>query len=310
MRASIVMAAHNEGDRLWRTVRSCYATVKGLSFEVVVVDDASTDGCADEVRRRFPQARLVRHRERWGASAAKDHAARLARGEVLVFLDAHSKPERDAIARLVAAVLERGGDAIIQPRIRSMDARTWRTNDGHQGYGYTFDLKTFKCGWARHDRMWIRGRYLECPSLAGGAFALSRKLYRKLRGFDPDMLQWGYEDNDLGLKSWLLGHPILMDPQLSVGHVFSERRVNYRVEPESIAVNKLRAARKNFTDEVWREWLARYRARRSPRRWRKIWRLYKEREASVERERRHLFRHRVRDEFWYAEKFRLKWPRR
>jgi hypothetical protein len=44
MRASIIVAAHNEGDRLWRTVASCSETSAGLDCEIVIADDASWDG--------------------------------------------------------------------------------------------------------------------------------------------------------------------------------------------------------------------------------------------------------------------------
>ena len=66
MRASLIIAAHNESDRLWRTVASCVETSAGLDCEIVVADDASWDGSVEEMQRRFPQARVVRHVERKG----------------------------------------------------------------------------------------------------------------------------------------------------------------------------------------------------------------------------------------------------
>jgi glycosyltransferase involved in cell wall biosynthesis len=67
MRASLIIAAHNEGDALWRTVGSCVETAGGLDYEIVVVDDASTDGSIEETIRRFPRVRLTRHESRLGS---------------------------------------------------------------------------------------------------------------------------------------------------------------------------------------------------------------------------------------------------
>ncbi len=53
MRASIIIAAHNEGDSLGKTVQSCLETSAGLDCEIIVADDASFDGSIDEVQRRF-----------------------------------------------------------------------------------------------------------------------------------------------------------------------------------------------------------------------------------------------------------------
>ena len=310
VRASIIIAAHNEGDRLAKTLRSCQANTGGIEFEYILVDDASPDDCVDAASDRFPGARVVRQRQRRGTSASKDHGAQLARGGVLVFLDGHTKPERAALRKLVEDVEATRGEAIVQPRIPALDARVWRNSRRSVGYGYHVELQRLETRWVRPDRLWRRGRFFESPCLIGCAFAISRDLYRKLRGFDPHMLQWGAEDIDLGLKSWLLGHPVLVDPSAAIGHVFRRRFDNYLVEPECVAVNKLRIARKNFTESTWRAWLAALRARSAPSKWRKIWRLYREREASAERERRYLDERRVYDEFWFARKFGLSWPER
>ena len=104
MRTSVVIASHNEGDQLWQTVGSCLETTRELDCEIVVADDASTDGCVEEMQRRFPDVRVVRFPERRGVSPTKDLAARSSRGEILIFLDAHCKPEPGAIPRLVSDI--------------------------------------------------------------------------------------------------------------------------------------------------------------------------------------------------------------
>ena len=48
MRASLVIAAHNEGERLWKTIRSCVTACAGFEREIIIADDASDD---DSVRR-------------------------------------------------------------------------------------------------------------------------------------------------------------------------------------------------------------------------------------------------------------------
>ena len=75
MRTSIIIAAHNEGDALWQTVRSCVETCGGLDYEIVIADDASVDDSVEEVRRRFPPSAVVRHDERRGAAPTKDLGA-------------------------------------------------------------------------------------------------------------------------------------------------------------------------------------------------------------------------------------------
>jgi len=320
MRASIIIAAHNEGDRLWRTVASCVETSAGLDCEIVVADDASWDGSVEETLKRFQQVRVVRHDERRGASPTKDLGARHARGETLIFLDGHTKPEPGAIERLIEDVERLKGDAIITPTVTGLCVTRWKSLDHQKGHGYSLELERLDCAWLPLNSLRPhphRGRmFYECPALIGCAFAVHRELYDDLRGFDPHMLCWGVEDLDFGLKSWLMGHPILHDPEPVIGHRFQQRFDNFEVPIEQLLVNQLRLARKNFTEAVWSDWLERCRARNSGTLtnhpeglWARVWQLFTDLRPSAEHERAHLLARRVHDEFWFAERFALPWPK-
>jgi GT2 family glycosyltransferase len=153
-----------------------------------------------------------------------------------------------------------------------------------------------------------RGRFYESPGLVGCCVAVSRDLYEKLNGFDRDMLHWGVEDGDFGLKAWLMGHSILHDPTAIIGHRFRATFDNFTITAERVAANRIRMARKNFTDEVWKEWLEQFRWREGEEAWAKAWKLYSRQQASAEREREYLLENRPHDEFWYARRFGLAWP--
>lgn len=134
MFVSVIVAARNEGESLWKTVRSCSDGAPGLGFEVIVADDHSDDGSIEELQRRFPRVRVVRHADptdqrseaigdgdssppldapgfelggseatpsRRGAAATKDLGARHARGEILIFLDGHCHVDSDSLRRLI-----------------------------------------------------------------------------------------------------------------------------------------------------------------------------------------------------------------
>jgi GT2 family glycosyltransferase len=320
MRASLIIASHNEGERLVKTIQSCVETCSDLDHEIIVADDASTDHSINQLRARFPHVRLVSHPKRKGASPTKTLGARHARGEVLVFLDGHCKPERDAVRRLVEDVELLDGAAVVTPRVASLDTHRWETDLDQAGNGYYLKLDRFDCGWLEKGKLRAvregRRRFYESPSLCGCALAVSRELFDRLRGFDPHMRYWGVEDLDFGLKCWLLGARILHDPRSVVGHRFRASFDNFSVPAEHVVVNQLRMARKNFTPHGWSRWLESCRTRHEQPLanhpeglWARVWELFLKDRPSVEEERAYLHSRRIHDEFWFADRFGLAWPK-
>ena len=315
MRASIVIAAHNEGDLLGKTVASCFEANDSIDFEIVVADDASNDGSIPELGKRFREIRVVANTERRGCSATKDLGARSSRGDVIVFLDGHCKPEPGALGRLVSAVESWAGNAIVSPCIPDLDPDTWESNISLAGKGYWLDLEWFRCGWANDGELkeiaGTDGRpYLEQPCVVGCCLAVSRNLYEKLRGFDPGMRSWGTEDVDFGLKSWLMGHPSLVDPDAIIGHRFRKETTpcSYDIPFHHDLLNRWRMARKNFGDDAWRDWVSRHDKLYEEPLLDRVWKLYEEGRDSLEAERDYLMRNRRRTEYDYAAEFGLIWP--
>lgn len=320
MRLSIAIAAHNEGPLLAQTVESCVDACVGLDHEIVIVDDASTDGAVADVAQLFPMVRAHRSERRLGASAAKAQAARAARGDVLVFLDGHTKPVDDAVKRLVADVENLDGRAIVTPAVAALDCRSWRILDDQVGNGYAVDLLTVECHWLATEemaRVQHAGRtFYESPALIGCAFAMSRRLYDALWGFDAGMRRWGVEDVDLAVKSWLMGHPVLHDPAATVGHRFRAGFDNYEVALADVLHNQLRFTRKHLTHATWAQWVASCRMRNEASAhenapegfWAQAWARFQDGMRTVEQERTYLLGHRLNDEFWYARRFGLAWP--
>lgn len=319
MRASIIIASYNEGDLLAKTIESCIETSAGLQYEIILSDDASSDGSAEAVARRFPMVRLYRHGRRQGASPTKHLGSRNALGDVLVFLDGHCKPEYGSLLQMVRDVEQTGGQAVITPRILALDVKRWKNMEVQTGHGYAFDLDTFQTHWIPLDQLTKssvgRGNLLESPAAIGCAVAVSRDTYEEVWGFDPNMKFWGLEDLDFSLKCWQLGHPILHDPDTSIGHRFQGSFEHYTVPMEHIVVNELRTAYKNFTHAVWGAWLDVGRQRHAgtlPENpeglWARAWEVFKSEEDSARQERSYLHARRQHDEFWYARHFGLSWP--
>ncbi len=98
---TFVLATHNRGAVVLDTLANlAKVNAAGPDSEVVVVDNASSDGAADEIARCHPAVRLVRRSDNRG-SCAKAFGVEAARGEFIVFLDDDSCPRPGSIGRMI-----------------------------------------------------------------------------------------------------------------------------------------------------------------------------------------------------------------
>jgi glycosyltransferase involved in cell wall biosynthesis len=100
---SVVIPTFNRAGILARALESVAAQVF-TDYEVVVVDDGSTDGTAEVLTTAVPNLRLVRYSQNLGAGAARNAGISASYGKQIAFLDSDDRWEPDKLARQVAAL--------------------------------------------------------------------------------------------------------------------------------------------------------------------------------------------------------------
>ena len=115
---SVILVAWNSRTELARCLPSLLAQ-DYLSYEVIVVDNASTDGTAEWLSRYFPTIGLLCNEENLGFAAAVNQGFALAAGEVLVELNPDTTVEPDWLFPLVEA-LQAPTVGLATPRIMLM----------------------------------------------------------------------------------------------------------------------------------------------------------------------------------------------
>ena len=84
---SIIIVNWKSADFLRKCLKSIFANASGLSFEILVVDNASFDGSAELVEREFPGVRFLQSTENLGFAGANNLGVRHSRGRALLFLN-------------------------------------------------------------------------------------------------------------------------------------------------------------------------------------------------------------------------------
>ncbi|MBK7876345.1 MAG: glycosyltransferase family 2 protein [Planctomycetes bacterium] len=115
-RVSVVVVNYNGAEHLPHAL-GALAALRGPIDEVLVVDNASTDGSADRVAELLPSARVVRLATNGGPCAARNAGLRAARNRWVLALDNDAVPAPDVLEKLLAARDAAGpGVAVLQPR--------------------------------------------------------------------------------------------------------------------------------------------------------------------------------------------------
>ncbi|MFN2250633.1 MAG: glycosyltransferase family 2 protein, partial [Anaerolineae bacterium] len=113
---SVILPAYNEVDAIGADLDDVRAAMErtGYSYEIIVVDDGSTDGTADDARSRG-WVRVIEHPYNRGTGAARTTGVRAARGRVIAFTDADRTYPNDRLPDLLA-VIDEGADMVIGAR--------------------------------------------------------------------------------------------------------------------------------------------------------------------------------------------------
>jgi GT2 family glycosyltransferase len=84
---SIIIVNWNTRDILYGCLQSVYEETKKINFEVIVIDNASSDGSAEMVKQEFTQAILILNPDNRGFAAANNQGMKIAKGQYVLLAE-------------------------------------------------------------------------------------------------------------------------------------------------------------------------------------------------------------------------------
>ncbi|XP_074866230.1 polypeptide N-acetylgalactosaminyltransferase 10 isoform X3 [Carettochelys insculpta] len=263
---SVIIPFHNEGwSSLLRTVHSILnRSPPALIAEIVLVDDFSDrehlKKRLEDYMAQFPNVRILRTKKREGLIRTRMLGASVAIGDVITFLDSHCEANVNWLPPLLDRIA-RNRKTIVCPMIDVID---------HDHFGYETQAGDAMRGAFDWEMYYKRipippelqkpdpSDPFESPVMAGGLFAVDRKWFWELGGYDAGLEIWGGEQYEISFKVWMCGGRMEDIPCSRVGHIY-RKYVPYKVPTGvSLARNLKRVA------EVWMDEYAEYIYQRRP----------------------------------------------
>jgi len=118
---SIVIVNWNTRELLLDCLASVYAMARNLSFEIFLVDNASTDGSVEAVRAQYQQVNVIQNEKNLGFAAANNKALRIMQGKYALLLNTDTIVTRAAIAKLFEYMESHGDVAMACGQLLNAD---------------------------------------------------------------------------------------------------------------------------------------------------------------------------------------------
>lgn len=249
MDLSITIASYNSCQVTLQALESIRKETRGVDYEIIVVDNASTDNSADMIGKKFPAVRLIRSPRNLGFAAAQNMALAAARGRFLMILNSDvlfvNNPAKQMVDRLLAAERKIG---VVGPQILNPDGTVDPSTRRQVIYSRPVValtilnqsipfLKLFPVGFAQrhlgrilggvHDNFSPPDSVQEVAWLNGMCVMFRREVLEESGLFDEQYF-FDFEIGDLLLRVAEKGWRIVFDPTAKIIHLggYSRKRVS------------------------------------------------------------------------------------
>jgi GT2 family glycosyltransferase len=206
MELSIIIVNWNSANYLRGCLSSIYQHITNLNFEVIVVDNASYDGCKDIVAGEFPLAKFVQSDQNIGFARANNLGAQFAQGSVLLFLNPDTEIQNKAIERLYTYFLRLPDPGVVGCKLVNSDGslQTSCVQSLPTILNQILDAEVLrrlfpKAGLWGTAAFFKDGAAVEVEAVSGACMMIRREVFELVGGFSSDYFMYG-EDLDLCFK--------------------------------------------------------------------------------------------------------------
>lgn len=243
---SIIVVSYNTREVLRQCLHSVIEESNGFAAEIMVVDNASTDGSPEMIQAEFPEVLLLRSEVNLGFGAANNLALEIARGRYFVLLNSDAFFTSGALGLAIRHMDETPGCGLGGSRLIGRDGSPQPSSRCFHsvlsdvlvlsGLAGRYPKSRF---FGRFDRTWADPNAPASVDWVPGAFCILRpEALRRTGLFDPAFFLY-YEEVDLCLRFKRGGFAVWYWPDVVVVHIGGEssrRRTDLEFSPETSQV--------------------------------------------------------------------------
>ena len=216
---SIIIVSFNTRDILLDCLTSVYAKTEGISYEVIVVDNASSDNTAATISKNFPDVRLIVNDVNGGFSSANNQGIRESEGELIALLNPDTRLIENSFQK-ISGYLQKNpeysilGPGIIDEKGQQSPTRLWEDTPNDAAWKI---LGLYN----RNDELKRMADTKEALVISGCCFVVNRELFEQVGLLDENYFLYNEED-DFCRRAREQGKRICFFPETSVLHLLGK----------------------------------------------------------------------------------------
>lgn len=215
---AIVIVSWNTAAVLRRCLHALDAQAINNDCQIVVVDNASTDGSPEMVRREFPGVKLLANTENVGYARANNQGIATTNSDFVLLLNSDAIADHRALNMLVELLRRSPEIGAVSPLLLtpSGDAQTFAF--GHDPTPWFLLKRGFYRLFTQRKTNWRPVSATETDWVSGACMMLRRTALNDVGGLDEHIFMY-FEDNDLCLRLRKAGHRVVYYPDVHVTHI-------------------------------------------------------------------------------------------
>jgi len=261
MTVSIIIVSYNTAELLINCVASIREHAGNLDYEIIVIDNNSSDGSVALVKAQFPSVRIVANNSNAGFARANNQGYLLSRGRYVLLLNSDTIIKTGALDRLVVFFDLHQGAAVVGPRLLNTDGSM--QVQCRRGFPRLINSVAYVSGLCRiFPRNKILGSYItgymdkgvshEVDAISGACMLVRRDVIEAIDGLLDEDFFMHFEDIDLCFRCKQHGYQIWYVHDAEVIHLKGRSSIlRIKDVKKDFSDSALIYLRKNYRKENW-----------------------------------------------------------
>ncbi len=211
---AIIIVSYNTKDLLDQCINSIYKHTRDIDFEIIIVDNNSSDGTKEMINKKYPNIYLIENKENIGYGNANNQGMKKADAKYLCLLNSDTYIHSNVFKKMYDFMQENKQVDVLGPKLLHQNAHAQRS----VGKDYTLPIVFIMLFGGDKILRTAPKRTKKVDWIMGACFMLKSKVFENTKGFDPDFFMY-VEEVEWCKRIRQSGFNIFHNPNFSLYHL-------------------------------------------------------------------------------------------